>query len=226
MVLNMSASNRTKLDIFDMILNHGPITAYSIGNKLKDAKISMPQSTVFRTVKAHEKKANIEVYEKGGSDSRAKILYGPTLLGLFRYSRMVKPKVKDLEKIFKYWIRQKRFQEIAKDLYDPVKLESDPDNVARVYAEVVVFLRELLDEYEDFVSKNGVPLQTQFDLGLKLKAEKDNAYVEAKLNEFMDSIPLFKRTYQDQVDQQIALFAKYEEFKKSKECVIEDDKLN
>ena len=226
MVLNMSASNRTKLDIFDMILNHGPITAYSIGNKLKDAKISMSQSTVFRTVKAHEKKANIEVYEKGGSDSRAKILYGPTLLGLFRYSRMVKPKVKDLEKIFKYWIRQKRFQEIAKDLYDPVKLESDPDNVARVYAEVVVFLRELLDEYEDFVSKNGVPLQTQFDLGLKLKAEKDNAYVEAKLNEFMDSIPLFKRTYQDQVDQQIALFAKYEEFKKSKECVIEDDKLN
>ena len=104
-MINISTAERTSIDIFRAIMDHGPLSLYSATSK---TKISI--GTVHRHFKQLQKTGMIRIYslQKGG---RKKIEYGPTIHGMVSVYRKDADFAEKIENYFLIWIERKEFQE-------------------------------------------------------------------------------------------------------------------
>lgn len=102
---NISTAERTSIDIFKAIMDHGPLSLYSATGK---TKISI--GTVHRHFKQLLKTGMIRIYssQKGG---RKKIEYGPTIYGMVSVYRKDADFAEKIENYFLIWIGRKEFRE-------------------------------------------------------------------------------------------------------------------
>ena len=110
---NISAAEQVSLDIFRMIMDHGPLTLYSANAK---ARISI--GTVHRHIKQLEKARKIRVYESQKT-GRRKIKYGPTIYGMIYAYGHDAEFAKKIENYFLIWIDREEFQrDLAEEGFD------------------------------------------------------------------------------------------------------------
>jgi hypothetical protein len=111
--MDMSASEKTSLDIFKSILDFGPLSLYSA-----NSKTHMPIGTIHRHIKQLEKNGKISIYESK-TKGRKKIQYGPTIYGMLSFYRQDKKIASSIQNYFLLWIEHKQFQkELQKEGFD------------------------------------------------------------------------------------------------------------
>ncbi|MCE9653435.1 MAG: ArsR family transcriptional regulator [Nitrosarchaeum sp.] len=110
---DMSTSQKTAMDIFNGIMEYGPLTLYSA-----NAKTKMPIGTIHRHFKQLEQEGKIRVYQSKNK-GRKKIEYGPTIYGILSFYRQDKEFAKKIQNYFLIWIENKDFQaELEKEGFD------------------------------------------------------------------------------------------------------------
>ena len=110
---DMSTAQKTSMDIFRGIMDHGPLTLYSANQKTR-----MPIGTIHRHFKQLEKTGKIRIYESG-KKGRKKIEYGPTIYGIVSFYRQDSEFARKIQNYFLIWIENKEFQnELEKEGFD------------------------------------------------------------------------------------------------------------
>ena len=102
---DMSTFQKTDVDIFRAIMDHGPLTLYYANTKTK-----MPIGTIHRHFKQLEKTGKIRIYQSK-KKGRKKIEYGPTIYGILSFYRQDAEFAKKIQNYFLIWIENKDFQE-------------------------------------------------------------------------------------------------------------------
>ena len=207
--MNISNSDRTKLEVFEEVLNNGPITAYSIAINL-----DMPQSTALRTIKILEKTENIKLYEGITVKGRSKNLFGPTIKGIFSHHNITNSTDKKLEKIWKHWIKNKEFQKISEGYYDEELLKKDPEKVAGLFATQMKFYGEMLRNYEEYIEEYEIPLDMQLNIGANEMIRKDPDGYKKTVESLYNFVPIFRKGTNDLLD---STQEEIEDFRKQQE---------
>lgn len=96
--MDMSTHEKTQVSLFTTILEEGPLTLYAA-----NAKASSPIGTIHRHFKEMEGAGWIKAYS-GLNDTRRKIHYGPTLLGVIHFYSLDTRIQERLERYFLKWI--------------------------------------------------------------------------------------------------------------------------
>ena len=110
---DMSTATDTSMDIFEAIMDNGPLTLYSANNKTK-----IPVGTIHRHFKQLTRTGKIRVYASS-SKGRKKIEYGPTMYGIVSFYREYRKFAEKIENYYLIWIENKEFQrELEEEGFD------------------------------------------------------------------------------------------------------------
>lgn len=150
--MDISNSVRTSLDIFRLVIDHGPLTLYSASTQSK-----FPLGTIHRHFSDMERSGRILVYESSGG--RKKKPYGPTVFGLVYYSRIDK-RIRDrLENYFLLWIDHKGFlDDLEKNGFDVDVLLQNPHKSKSLFLKYIEYC-SLIEEQLDNIKNdwNSIP---------------------------------------------------------------------
>jgi len=80
--MDISAHDKTALELFKIVINKGPLTLYSA-----NSRSNMPIGTIHRHFKEMIETEKIMIYEISQA-GRKKISYGPTLYGFIYFYRL------------------------------------------------------------------------------------------------------------------------------------------
>ena len=201
---DMSTSQKTSMDIFRGIMDHGPLTLYSANNKTK-----MPIGTIHRHFKQLEKTGKIRVYESKDK-GRKKIEYGPTIYGVLSFYRRDKEFAKKIQNYFLIWIENKEFQnELEKEgfdiTFDNLKKSKQIFQKYMDYFSAVEEQIDMIKRGEDIVSRDSLIIISS---GL-LSSEPQYQKLWAEL---YSSLPGMRKSLDDYMENMIK---SYKEFKKN-----------
>ena len=132
--MDISNSLQTNLDIFRLIIDHGPLTLYSA-----NVQSSFPLGTIHRHFKEMERTEKIISYSDT-SNGRKKKPYGPTVFGLVYYSRIDKQIKSKLGNYFLLWIDHKNFQDdLTKNGFDIDAVLNNPKKSKDLFCKYVEY---------------------------------------------------------------------------------------
>lgn len=200
----MSTSQRTSLDIFRGIMDHGPLTLY-----LANVKMKMPIGTIHRHFKLLERAGKIRVYQSRNK-GRKKIEYGPTIYGIINFYRQDKEFSKKIQNYFLIWIENKEFQdELEKEGFD-ITLDNlkKSQQIFQKYMDYFSAVEEQIDAIkrgDDVVSREILIMLTSSLLSADPKYQKLWA-------ELYSSLPGMRKSLEDYMKN---IFESYERFKKN-----------
>ena len=199
----MSTSQRTSLDIFKGIMDHGPLTLY-----LANIKMKMPIGTIHRHFKHLEKSGKIRVYESKNK-GRKKIEYGPTIYGIIYFYRQDKEFSKKIQNYFLIWIENKEFQnELEKEGFD-ITFDNlkNSQQIFQKYVDYFSAVEEQIDAIkrgDDVVSREILIMITSSLLSADPKYKQ-------LWTELYSSLPGMRKSLEDYMKN---IFENYENFKK------------
>ena len=200
---DMSTAQKTSMDIFRGIMDHGPLTLY-----LANSKTKMPIGTIHRHFKQLEKAGKIRVYESR-KKGRKKIEYGPTLYGIISFYRQDKEFAKKIQNYFLIWIENKEFQnELEKEGFD-ITFDSlkKSKQVFQKYMDYFSAIEEQIDMIkrgEDIVSRDTLIMISSGLLST-------NPQYQKLWSELYSSLPGMRKSLDDYMENMIK---SYKEFKK------------
>lgn len=141
--MDISAYDKTALELFKIIIDKGPITLYAT-----NAASNIPIGTIHRHLKDMSNTEKIKVYEVAQS-GRKKIAYGPTVYGFIFFYRLDKGIKKNLDFYFDIWIKKERFfSELKEAGFDYKKLVLEPKMSKKIFRKYVEFYAGVEDELE------------------------------------------------------------------------------
>ena len=202
---DISTQNRTSLDIFRAIMDHGPLTLYSATNQTK-----IPLGTIHRHFRQLIENGKIRTYQSQ-SKGRKKISYGPTMSGIISLYRADKTFANKIENYFLIWIDNTEFQaELKKEGFD-ISTENlkKSKNIFRKYMDYFSAIETKIEKIrsgEDEISHElqivlGAMLlsleptyrQIWMDLCFELPGMKKN--LDGYMQETIKSYELFKKDF-------------------------------
>ena len=201
---DISTSQKTSMDIFRGIMDHGPLTLYSANSKTK-----MPIGTIHRHFKQLEKTGKIRVYESR-KKGRKKIEYGPTIYGIISFYRQDKEFAKKIQNYFLIWIENKEFQnELEKEgfdiTFDNLKKSKQVFQKYMDYFSAVEEQIEMIKRGEDIVSRDTLIM---ISCGLL----STNPQYQKLWTELYSSLPGMRKSLDDYMENMIK---SYKGFKKN-----------
>ncbi|TAK27159.1 MAG: ArsR family transcriptional regulator [Nitrosarchaeum sp.] len=201
---DMSTSQKTSMDIFRGIMDHGPLTLY-----LANSKTKMPIGTIHRHFKQLEKTGKIRVYESK-KKGRKKIEYGPTIYGIISFYKQDKEFAKKIQNYFLIWIENKEFQnELEKEGFDVtidnLKKSKQIFQKYMDYFSAVEEQIEMIKRGEDIVSRDTLIMISSGLLST-------NPQYQKLWTELYSSLPGMRKSLDDYMENMIK---SYKEFKKN-----------
>jgi len=201
---DISTSQKTSMDIFRAIMDHGPLTLYSANSKTK-----MPIGTIHRHFKQMEKTGKIRVYESK-KKGRKKIEYGPTIYGIISFYRQDKEFAKKIQNYFLIWIENKEFQnELEKEgfdiTFDNLKKSKQVFQKYMDYFSAVEEQIEMIKRGEDIVSRDTLIMISSGLLST-------NPQYQKLWTELYSSLPGMRKSLDDYMENMIK---SYKGFKKN-----------
>ena len=201
---DISTSQKTSMDIFRAIMDHGPLTLYSANSKTK-----MPIGTIHRHFKQMEKTGKIRVYESK-KKGRKKIEYGPTIYGIISFYRQDIEFAKKIQNYFLIWIENKEFQnELEKEgfdiTFDNLKKSKQVFQKYMDYFSAVEEQIEMIKRGEDIVSRDTLIMISSGLLST-------NPQYQKLWTELYSSLPGMRKSLDDYMENMIK---SYKEFKKN-----------
>ena len=201
---DISTSQKTSMDIFRGIMDHGPLTLYSANSKTK-----MPIGTIHRHFKQLEKTGKIRVYESR-KKGRKKIEYGPTIYGIISFYRQDKEFAKKIQNYFLIWIENKEFQnELEKEgfdiTFDNLKKSKQVFQKYMDYFSAVEEQIEMIKRGEDIVSRDTLIMISSGLLST-------NPQYQKLWTELYSSLPGMRKSLDDYMENMIK---SYKGFKKN-----------
>ena len=201
---DISTSQKTSMDIFRGIMDHGPLTLYSANSKTK-----MPIGTIHRHFKQLEKTGKIRAYESK-KKGRKKIEYGPTIYGIISFYRQDIEFAKKIQNYFLIWIENKEFQnELEKEgfdiTFDNLKKSKQVFQKYMDYFSAVEEQIEMIKRGEDIVSRDTLIMISSGLLST-------NPQYQKLWTELYSSLPGMRKSLDDYMENMIK---SYKGFKKN-----------
>ena len=141
--MDISNSAQTSLDIFRLIIDHGPLTLYSA-----NTQSSFPLGTIHRHFEKMRRAERITPYV-GAPGGRKRKPYGPTVFGFVYYSRIDRRIKSRLENYFLLWLDHGDFRkDLVKSGFEVGQMLKDPKKskgLFRKYIEYGSLIEEQLD---------------------------------------------------------------------------------
>ncbi|TLX85398.1 MAG: ArsR family transcriptional regulator [Thaumarchaeota archaeon] len=144
--MDISAHDKTALELFKIIITKGPLTLYSA-----NARSNIPIGTIHRHFKEMIETEKIMVYEMSQA-GRRKISYGPTLYGFIYFYRLDDEIKKNLDSYFGTWIKKEKFlEDLKKAGFDEKKIIADGKTSKKIFSKFVYFYAGVEDQLEYLV---------------------------------------------------------------------------
>ena len=158
--MDISAHDKTALELFKIIINKGPLTLYSA-----NTRSNMPIGTIHRHFKEMIRTEKIMVYETSTS-GRKKISYGPTVYGFVYFYTMDEELQKNLDFYFDSWIKNEKFvDDLVESGFDMKKIISDKKS-KKTFAKFVYFYAGVEDQLNYLVKNlSDVPRDVRWFIG-------------------------------------------------------------
>ncbi len=205
--MDISAHDKTALELFKVIINKGPLTLYSA-----NTWSNMPIGTIHRHFKEMIRTEKITVYETSTS-GRKKISYGPTVYGFVYFYTIDEELQKNLDFYFETWIKKKKFVD---DLLQTGfgKTTISPDRKSKkTFAKFVYFYAGVEDQLNYLVKNlNDVHRDVRWFIGGFLLVRKKE-YMQAH-EELVTEIPGLRKDISNFLDAMIKSYGKLEKMNK------------
>jgi len=159
--MDISAHDKTALELFKIVINKGPLTLYTA-----NSRSNMPIGTIHRHFKEMIETEKIMVYEIS-QVGRKKISYGPTVYGFIYFYRLDDEIKKNLDSYFDTWIKKEKFvEDLKKAGFDEKKITSDAKESKRIFSKFIYFYAGIEDQLEYLVKNlKDVPRDIRWFMG-------------------------------------------------------------
>ena len=139
--MDISAHDKTALELFKIVINKGPLTLYSA-----NSRSNMPIGTIHRHFKEMIETEKIMIYEISQA-GRKKISYGPTVFGFIYFYRLDDEIKKNLDSYFDTWIKKEKFvEDLKKAGFDEKKITSDAKESKKTFSKFIYFYAGIEDQ--------------------------------------------------------------------------------
>ena len=181
--MDISAHDKTALELFKIVINKGPLTLYTA-----NTRSNMPIGTIHRHFKEMIETEKIMVYEISQS-GRKKISYGPTVFGFIYFYRLDDEIKKNLDSYFYTWIKKEKFvEDLKKAGFDEKKITSDAKESKKIFSKFIYFYAGIEDQLEYLVKNlKDVPRDIRWFMGGFLLVHK-REYMKA-YNDLVRTMP-------------------------------------
>ncbi len=159
--MDISAHDKTALELYKIIINKGPLTLYSA-----NSRSNMPIGTIHRHFKEMIETEKIMIYEISQA-GRKKISYGPTVFGFIYFYRLDDEIKKNLDSYFDTWIKKEKFvEDLKKAGFDEKKITSDAKESKKIFSKFIYFYAGIEDQLEYLVKNlKDVPRDIRWFMG-------------------------------------------------------------
>lgn len=159
--MDISAHDKTALELFKIIINKGPLTLYSA-----NSRSNMPIGTIHRHFKEMIETEKIMVYEISQA-GRKKISYGPSVYGFIYFYRLDDEIKKNLDSYFDTWIKKEKFvEDLKKAGFDEKKIISDAKGSKKTFSKFIFFYAGIEDQLEYLVKNlRDIPRDIRWFMG-------------------------------------------------------------
>ena len=181
--MDISAHDKTALELFKIVINKGPLTLYTA-----NSRSNMPIGTIHRHFKEMIETEKIMVYEIS-QVGRKKISYGPTVYGFIYFYRLDDEIKKNLDSYFDTWIKKEKFvEDLKKAGFDEKKITSDAKESKKIFSKFIYFYAGIEDQLEYLVKNlKDVPRDIRWFMGGFLLVHK-REYMKA-YNDLVRTMP-------------------------------------
>ena len=181
--MDISAHDKTALELFKIVINKGPLTLYSA-----NSRSNMPIGTIHRHFKEMIETEKIMIYEISQA-GRKKISYGPTVFGFIYFYRLDDEIKKNLDSYFDTWIKKEKFvEDLKKAGFDEKKITSDAKESKKIFSKFIYFYAGIEDQLEYLVKNlKDVPRDIRWFMGGFLLVHK-REYMKA-YNDLVRTMP-------------------------------------
>ena len=199
--MDISAHDKTALELFKVIINKGPLTLYSA-----NTRSNMPIGTIHRHFKEMIRTEKIMIYETSTS-GRKKISYGPTVYGFVYFYRMDEEIRKNLDFYFDTWIKNEKFiDDLVESGFDKTRIISEKKS-KKVFAKFVYFYAGVEDQLHYLVRNlDDVHRDVRWFIGGFLLVRKKE-YMQAH-EELVKDIPGLRKDITNFLDAMIKSYGK------------------
>lgn len=165
MIMDISDTDRFEFKLFKLIIDNGPITAYSLSNISHRA-----HPTVHRHIKELEESEDIKIYRtEEHRTGQKKKFYGPTIKGIFWFCTLFKEYHQRLDFIIDKWKGEKSFlKQLLMEGFDTKLVETDPVYFKNIFKKYAILYSDSWYESENYEpTKNTWMMVGSYLLGLK-----------------------------------------------------------
>ncbi|OLE40731.1 MAG: hypothetical protein AUF74_00200 [Thaumarchaeota archaeon 13_1_20CM_2_38_5] len=200
--MDISAHDKTALELFKIVINKGPLTLYSA-----NSRSNMPIGTIHRHFKEMIETEKIMIYEISQA-GRKKISYGPTLYGFIYFYRLDDEIKKNLDSYFDTWIKKEKFvEDLKKAGFDEKKITSDAKESKKIFSKFIYFYAGIEDQLEYLVKNlKDVPRDIRWFMGGFLLVHK-REYMKA-YDELVRTMPGLRKDISNFLESMIESYGK------------------
>lgn len=206
--MDISAHNKTALEIFRTILEKGPITLYKT-----NSESNLPIGTIHRHFKEMLSLEIIKPYDVS-SKGRRKIEYGPTLYGLIYFYRLDNTIKKNLDKYYEKWVQKDQFvADLIEAGFDKNSLRIKPNESKKTFEKFVHFYAGVEEEL-DYFTRNikEISRDIRWFLGAFLLVRKKE-YMQA-YEEIISALPGYRSDVSGFLEEIVRSYSKLKKMKK------------
>ena len=206
--MDISAHDKTALELFKITINKGPLTLYSA-----NSRSNMPIGTIHRHFKEMIETEKIMVYEISQA-GRKKISYGPTVYGFIYFYRLDDEIKKNLDSYFDTWIKKEKFvEDLKKAGFDEKKIISDTKGSKKIFSKFIYFYAGIEDQLEYLVKNlRDVPRDIRWFMGGFLLVHK-REYMKT-YDELVKTMPGLRKDISNFLESMIESYGKLKKMTK------------
>lgn len=205
--MDISAHNKTALEIFKTILEKGPITLYKT-----NSESNLPIGTIHRHFKEMLSLEIIKPYDVS-SEGRRKIEYGPTLYGLIYFYRLDNAIKKNIGKYYEKWVEKNQFVSDLKEAgFDEKTLRTKSSESKKIFEKFVHFYSGVEEELDFFTRNiNEISREVRWFLGAFLLVRKKEYMQEYE--EIVRSLPGYRSDVSGFLEEIVRSYSKLKKMK-------------
>ena len=206
--MDISAHDKTALELYKIIINKGPLTLYSA-----NSRSNMPIGTIHRHFKEMIETEKIMIYEISQA-GRKKISYGPTVFGFIYFYRLDDEIKKNLDSYFDTWIKKEKFvEDLKKAGFDEKKITSDAKESKKIFSKFIYFYAGIEDQLEYLVKNlKDVPRDIRWFMGGFLLVHK-REYMKT-YDELVKTMPGLRKDISNFLESMIESYGKLKKMTK------------
>ncbi len=185
MSMDISDMDSFEFELFQLMIDNGPITGYSLSSISSRA-----YPTIHRHIKQLEEDEYIRIYRTEEHKSgQTKKFYGPTLKGIFWFCTLFKEYHQRLDFIIDKWKGEEAFRkELKINGFDLKLLETDPVYFKNIFKKYAKFYTDSWEAVENYIPTPDTGIVVgSFLLGLKSPKKYSKI-----MKELFQAIPGFK----------------------------------